>query len=417
MLLEDLAEAIGADRLVTDPASLASYGTDWTGGWSSAPIAVARPRNTAEVQAIVRICNQLDLPIHIQGGNTGLVGGSVGGGVPHLLLSTRNLRQSAELDRAGRTLLISAGYTLAEVHALTAGYDFHYGVDVVSREDATIGGNIATNAGGIRVCAFGDTSRNVLEVEAVTADGAARWYPAADWLGSEGVLGVITAAKLRLQPRRTAAWSRLVPSDDLTELIALAESTGEQILAAELFEAHHVAEVAAELQLPGLEARSSWWLLLEGDTEPPTDLPAGSLRLDSPVQLAAAWHYREHQAQLINQRGAGLKLDSAVPRRRLPAFIAVVQEVAATAGVAADDLFIFGHLAVGNLHLGFANLTDHEPVQAAVLQAVLGLGGSVRAEHGVGRAKAKYYLVPEAASGLRQRLDPARRFNRGIAGK
>src|SRR6201994_1010452 len=209
-LTTDLAAAIGAAHVLTDPELIAGYTTDWSRRYTGTAQAVARPGTTAEVAEVVRICDRHQVPIVPQGGNTGLVGASVPsrGGV---VLSTRRLRRLDPVDALAAQVTAGAGVTIAELQAHAAAPGLEDGVSLASRESATVGGTIATNAGGLHTLRYGGTRAQLLGVEAVLADGRVisrlggveadnSGYDLSQLLaGSEGTLAVVTAARLRLR--------------------------------------------------------------------------------------------------------------------------------------------------------------------------------------------------------------------------
>src|ERR1700723_411701 len=213
-LLAELTEIAGPEHVLTDPDLVAGYTTDWTRRFSGAARAVVRPADAAEVAAVLLACARHGVPVVPQGGNTGLVGGGVpaaaaGGAV---VLSARRLRRLDPVDVLSGQVTAGAGVTIAELRAHAAGAGLEYGVDLAARDSATVGGTIATNAGGVQTIRYGPTRAQLLGLEAVLADGSVisrlggiqadnTGYDLTQLLaGSEGTLGVITAARLRLWP-------------------------------------------------------------------------------------------------------------------------------------------------------------------------------------------------------------------------
>ncbi len=216
----DLATTVGAEHVLTDPDLLDGYLWDWTRRYTGAARCVARPGSAQEVAGVLRCCADRGVPVVTQGGNTGLVGGSVpgaGGQPPAVVLSTRRLRTLDPVDTLAAQVTAGAGVTLAELRAHAAAAGLEYGVDLAARDSATVGGTIATNAGGINTIRYGPTRAQLLGVEAVLTDGSVlsrmaglaadnTGYDLAQLLaGSEGTLAVITAARLRLWPAEPVA--------------------------------------------------------------------------------------------------------------------------------------------------------------------------------------------------------------------
>ncbi|HUW16571.1 MAG TPA: FAD-binding oxidoreductase, partial [Actinomycetes bacterium] len=211
-LVASLAAVVGADHVLTDPDRCVAFGTDWTRRWSVTPQAVVRPGNTDEVSDVVGWCAAQGVGVVPQGGNTGLVGGSVPNRREQIVLSTQRLTSLDVVDEVSRQVTVGAGVTIAAVQAHAAKAGLAYGVDLASRDSATVGGTLATNAGGVRVVVHGDSRAQLLGLQAVLPDGSVMGHLAglpkdsAGYdlsgllVGSEGTLGVITAARLRLVP-------------------------------------------------------------------------------------------------------------------------------------------------------------------------------------------------------------------------
>lgn len=403
-----------------------SYVNDWTGRFKGQADAVVLPGDVAEVCAVMQLCSRRGIRVHPQGGNTGLVGGSVpmrqalqpgdaqtrdGVGVTVVLSMTR-LNGIGVVDARAGVVTAQAGATLASVqrHAAEAGW--YYGVDIAARDSATIGGTVATNAGGIRVCAFGMTRAQVMGLQAVLPDGTLvdhlgglpKDNTGYDWpglfTGSEGTLGVITAATLRLH--RPVGESTLVllgldsyaAAGPILDAIARA---GQMLLAAEVMERRGLDIVCRFADLPYPLAQS-WplFLLLEvsGDEiEIPTDSDA--IIAGDRADYARIWRYREHQSEAASVMAADIggvihKLDVSLPLERIGEFIDRMHPILSGLPAVVDH-YVFGHIADGNLHVEIAEHTaGDDTATIAVLELVAELGGSISAEHGIGHAKAKY---------------------------
>ena len=243
-LLSQLRDVVGREHAFDDPDLLRSFSRDWTGRWECAPQLVVRPASTAQVSDVVRICGDANTSVVTQGGNTGLVGGSVPTRAGSVLLSTARLQRLDPVDVSARQVTVGAGVTIAQLHAHAAAAGLDYGVDLAARDSATVGGTIATNAGGVRVVAHGDTRSQVLGVEAVLADGSvishlaglpkdSAGYDISRLLvGSEGTLAVVTAARLRLvRPLPTDRQTALVGVASVDDALALLDQ--DDLLAAE----------------------------------------------------------------------------------------------------------------------------------------------------------------------------------------
>jgi FAD/FMN-containing dehydrogenase len=472
-LITELAAAIGAGHVLTDPELTAGYTTDWSRRYRGTAHCVVRPASTGQVAEVVRVCARHQVPIVPQGGNTGLVGASVPsrGGV---VLSTRRLRRLDPVDRLAGQVTAAAGVTIAELRAHAAAAGLEYGVSLASRESATVGGTIATNAGGVHAIRYGGTRAQLAGLEAVLADGRVisrlggveadnSGYDLTQLLaGSEGTLAVITAARLRLRAAEPHAVTVLAGLDGIEAAVAAQAEVRARVpgvRAAEYFEAAGLALVLAHTGLPAPLPRAYPSYLLVEAAGPPehaerlAGIPAladAAVALDRPGS-AALWAYRERHTESISAAGIPHKLDIAVPLAQLAAFRAALDETvrragapgagAAGAGAAGGPVgnagearvgglgglapeastVVFGHIGLGNLHV---NVLGPDPGDQAVDEAVLRLaaahGGTISAEHGIGRAKVPWAglnRTPEERSAMRAiktALDPGGLFNPGV---
>jgi FAD/FMN-containing dehydrogenase len=425
----------------------AAFARDWTGRWQGEPVAVVRPGNSAAVAAVVSACGRHGVPLVPQGGNTGLVGA----GVPRdgeVVLSTRRLDAPATVDAAARTVVAGAGVTLARVQAAARGAGLDVGIDFGARDSATVGGIAATNAGGERVMRHGTTRSQVLGVEAVLADGSVvrrlsglpkdnSGYDLTQLLvGSEGTLGVITAVMLRLVPLARRRCAALLAVDGVGAAVAALVHLRERL--PELDAAEFFTEAGLRLVLSRtgaahpFDAGHPLYLLVEvaGGHEPGragdlTDLLTGVLGgldglrdavvAESGADRRRLWDLREGHTEAVGAAGVPVKLDVAVPLDRLEAFVAALPGVVAAVAPSAVPV-LFGHLAEGNVHVNVLHATRADAdgaVTDAVLRLVAGNGGSISAEHGIGRAKRRWLgLTRDAADvaamrAVKSALDPA----------
>lgn len=439
--------------VVTDPDLLASHATDWTGRWTGPILGMVRPRTAAEVAAVLATARSHRLPVQVQGGNTGLVGGSVPDR-PSLLLSTAGLQWLDPVDPLERTVRAGAGVTLAQVAAHAAAAGLRVGIDLAARDSATLGGLAATNAGGMGVCAYGMTRDQVRGVTAVLADGRVVrtvGRPRKDnagvdlgglLVGSEGTLGVITEVELGLHPVPPASTVALLAADDLARAVAMArevQSGPAALLAAEVVDAQGVARAAAALGAPDpLPAGAPWLVLLEAADGASGD--AFAVVADQVIAIATSapdrarlWAYRERQTELYAALpGPGPeKLDVSLRLDRLDEGVAAIREVVAAATPpgggepsvgqpvgARPWLGVFGHALDGNLHV---QLLDAGPGTARrILEVVAHLGGGISAEHGIGRLKAAQLQLARSVDEiawmrqLRSTVDPDGMLNPGV---
>jgi FAD/FMN-containing dehydrogenase len=458
-----LRDLVGPAGVVTAPDQQASYLVDWRGAYRGRAAAVVRPGSTAEVAAVLRLCAAEGIAVVPQGGNTGLCGGSVpDGSGTQVVLSTDRLRAIRGVDRANRTMTVEAGVVLADAQAAARDAGLLFPLSLGSEGSATIGGNVATNAGGTAVLRYGTMRALTLGLEVVLPDG--RIWPGLRGLrkdntgydltglfvGSEGTLGVVTAAVLRLFPairRRATAWVGLPDVAAAVALIDLLQDrVGDRLSAFELMSRESVRTVLDHV--PGtrdpLPGQHAWFALVElGDTaagEPLDDVLAATLddALDadlvsdavlatSPAQAAALWRLREGVSEAQNAEGPSLKHDVTVPISCLPEF--VVRTGAALAdALPGVRLVTYGHVGDGNLHynLGPPRGSDGgelvaraDELSAIVYDSVASFAGSISAEHGLGRAKAAAAarsLDPvelDLMRRLKAALDPAGLMNPG----
>ena len=418
-----LAGVVGPQHVITDADRWESYAQDWTRRFSGQPAAVVRPSNTAEVAEVVSVCRRLRAPVVPQGGNTGLVGASTPRGQGMVVLSTRRLSELGPVDVDSRQVTVGAGATVAALQAHARAAQLDYGVDLASRDSATVGGTIATNAGGIRVVRHGDTRAQVVGVEAVLGDGrvishlhglpkdSAGYDLSGLLVGSEGTLGVVTRARVRLvDPLPRGRSTVLVGVRDVPAAVRMLRSQP-QLLAAEFVVGDAMALVCDVTGLP-FPLRSPWplYVLLETAAELALD---GD---DDAVVDPRVWAYRERQTEAIATLGVVHKLDVAVPLGRLQDFLTALPETAAPFGV-----FAFGHLAEGNVHVEIVGAApDDERPDEAVLRLAASLGGTISAEHGVGTAKARWLSLSRSAAeidamrAVKRALDPDGLLNPGV---
>jgi FAD/FMN-containing dehydrogenase len=445
-LLDALRSAVGAEHVLTDPDLTASYETDWTRRFTGRAAGVVRPATTDQVAQVVTACDAAGVPLVVQGGNTGLVGGAVPAG-GEVLLSLIRLDELGPVDRAYGQVTAGAGVTLARLqeHARAAGLDF--GVDLAARDSATVGGLAATNAGGIRVLRYGSMRAQVLGGEAVLADGTTvsrmaglskdgTGYDLVQLLtGSEGTLAVITRLRLRLVPRlrfRCVALVAMAGTREAVELLPGLRERLPSLSAAELFYAPGVALVRrhAGLPAPFAEEHPAYLLLECADTADPSEAMLAAVEAAEGLRDArvatdasgarALWAYREAHTEAINAEGVPVKLDVSVPAGRLPELVDLLP--AAVAGPAPQARpVVFGHVNEGNLHVNVLDAGEAaEAVTEAVLRLVASMEGSISSEHGVGRAKAHWLGLSRSPAeiavmrSIKAALDPRGLLNPGV---
>ncbi|HEX3564494.1 MAG TPA: FAD-binding oxidoreductase, partial [Acidimicrobiales bacterium] len=344
-------------------------------------------------------------------------------------------------------LVAGAGATLSQVQRRASAAGWAFGVDLAARDNATIGGMVGTNAGGMRVIRFGQMRSQVIGLEFVLADGTVISRlegPAKDnagydlsqlMVGSEGTLGVVAAARLRLVrelPVRATTMVGLERLEQGIDIVGGLRRSAAALEAAEVFDGPTMEVVAARLgSRPPIQGGYPWYLIVEcaGDDDPsPTmaEVLVG-LRPDSAVAVATdpigarrLWAFRDQITESIAQLGVAHKLDPGVPLDRLPAFTNEVRHRVADV-VPSASVHIFGHLGEGNLHVNVLGLRDDDDrVDAAVLELVASLGGSIGSEHGIGQAKKRWLSLARSPAeistmqAIKQALDPKGILNRGV---
>lgn len=398
------------------------------GRWKGQALAVAAPRSTSEVATILRIANETLTPVVPYSGGTGLVGGQIKeDGIPPILLTMDRITSVRAMDGQAGTMVVEAGAILQNVHAVAEAEGWIFPLTLASQGSARIGGLLATNAGGVNVIRYGNARDLVLGIEAVLADGTIvnalsplrknnMGYDLRHLLiGSEGTLGVITAATLRLFPTPSArgAAMMVVPSPEAAlALLRLAQARiGEGISAFELMSKtgfDFLAEVGPEFRMP-FDTVPQWCCLIDlglSNGTPETALEAlfseayeAGLVTDGVIaqsegQRADFWAIRENIPEANRRIGAVSSHDISVPVAAVPRFIA--EAPGRLAQINTFRINCFGHLGDGNLHYnvfpepGYSradHVSERDAIKACVHDLVHEMGGSVSAEHGIGRLK------------------------------
>jgi FAD/FMN-containing dehydrogenase len=461
-LLATLKAIVGEANVLTSDADVASYVTDWRGRYRGSARAVVRPSTTADVAAVVRCCAEHGAPVVPQGGNTGLCGGAT----PRedsgeVVVSLSRLTRVRALDAGNATLTVEAGMPLARVQQAADDAGLLFPLSLAAEGSCTIGGNLATNAGGTAVLRYGNARELVLGLEVVLADGRI-WdglkglrkdntgYDIKQlFLGSEGTLGIITAAVLKLFPKPRTSATALAALADVDAAIALLgllrQALGDRLTGFELISGECIALTRKQFPaLPDPLPGYPWYALAQAD-DPAADSPlavqmeaalaaaveqhvAGDAAIaQSAAQAAELWALREHIPEAQRLEGANIKHDISLPVSRIPAFLADAQ-VALGSALRGVRYVVFGHLGDGNLHYNLsappgtpaaAFLGEAARANRIVYDLVARLGGSFSAEHGIGQMKRgellryKSAVEIELMQRIKHALDPDALLNPG----
>lgn len=463
-LIVQLQQHLGIDRVVTDPSAQAAYLNDWRGRYHGRALAVVFPESTAEVAAVVRLCMSAEAPIVPQGGNTGLCGGATPDetGKAVVVAMTR-MNRVREVDAENFSMTAEAGVTLDDLKAAAESVDRLYPLTLGAGHQSTLGGTLATNAGGLQVLRYGMTRELCLGLEVVLPDGSV-WsklgalrkdntgFDLKQWfIGAEGTLGLITAATMKLYPRpqaRALIWLDLpdpaaaVRAHELAQSVFAGAQTASELISAPTLSLvrRHLPDVSLPVTVSHWPAH--WALMIEisaHDREFLDSLLVGWQRactkVGHPVGLPAIseadqqalWQIRKGLAEAQKREGLSIKHDVGLAISRIPTFLhdASVALEAAFPGI---RIVAFGHIGDGNLHynLSYAdkamntNLMDRSAAaNRIVYDVVTRLGGSIAAEHGIGQLKTGW-LEEHAPDGslalmhqLKQMLDPKGLMNPG----
>ncbi|MDR1350514.1 MAG: FAD-binding oxidoreductase [Zoogloeaceae bacterium] len=460
--LKKLAAIVGSAHLLTDPVDFAPALTDWRGRYTGKALALVRPGSAAEAQAVVRACLAANLPMQAQGGNTGLVGGATPDASGRtLLIQMSRLNRIRNVDAANNALTAEAGCSLQAVQAAAIARNRLFPLSLAAEGSCQIGGNLAANAGGVQVLRYGAMRDLTLGLEAVLPNGDLFeglaglrknnvGYDLRHLLiGAEGTLGLITAATLKLFPlpeEKVTLWLEVASPAAAVDLLNRTQAAFDaQLTAFEL-----ICPLALKLlqrhfpQLAFPTLTAPWHVLCEFSGSRDDHLPEktehfivaalakhlaqDALLAQSEAQRKAFWRIRENISEAQKKEGVSIKHDIALPVSRIDEFLTrVIAPLAAAFPCIRHTAF--GHLGDGNLHF---NLSMPEPEANARLLAreseasrivydqVHALGGSISAEHGIGRLKRDLlprYQSPTRLTALRaikQALDPKGLMNPGV---
>ena len=453
-LITALERAVGEGNIKSGADVPEAALRDWSDERGGTPLALVTPRDTDAVAAVMRLCHDYDTPVVPQGGRTGLAGGAVPS-QGAVLLSLAGLDRIEEIDTASGLMVVGAGCILQRIQeaALDAGFSFP--LDLGARGSCQIGGNIATNAGGNRVIRYGMTRDLVLGLEVVLADGTVlpmmnrmpKNNAALDlkhlFIGSEGTLGVVTRAVLKLHPGVGGANAALVAVADFDAAASLLRhaqrALSGRVTAFELMWNDYYRAVLEETGLrPPVAPEHAIYALIEmqgadADSERPafeTMLEAAfedGLVVDAAIaksqrEVEAFWSLRDGIAEILSRRAPTINFDVSVPLARIGACVDEIRAALETAFPALKVIF-FGHAGDSNIHLVAGPITDIDPtghrIEKTVYEIIRAYDGSVSAEHGIGLHKKPWLAYSRSENELamlrqlKRSLDPKGILNPG----
>jgi FAD/FMN-containing dehydrogenase len=452
--LAELLQRLPALRVLTEPGDLEHYGRDWTRRWTPAPLAIALPANIDEVQAIVRWANELNVALVPSGGRTGLSGGAVAAN-GELVLSLERMNRVLDFSAVDRTLTVQPGITLQAVHDASVEHGLLYPVDFAARGSCSIGGNIATNAGGIRVIRYGNTREWIASLKVVAGNGELLEFNRGliknssgyDFrqlmIGSEGTLGIVVEATLKLTDRPLPSQVMLLALPDMDALMQVFALFRAQ-LSLQAFEfftdraLHHVLAHGAQRAITG---EHPYYVVTEFDAvdEKTQELALATFEqavekgwvsdgvlAQSDAQAAALWRLREGITESLAPHRP-YKNDVSVKVSAVPAFLHEMQALLAHEYPHIEVVW-FGHIGDGNLHINVlrpdeldetAFIAQCEHVTKLLAATLKNHGGSISAEHGIGLVKRAYLESTRDAAeillmkGVRKVFDPRGILNPG----
>jgi FAD/FMN-containing dehydrogenase len=457
-----LRRTLGENGVLSAREDFERYSVDWAGERLGEPLAVARPANTEEVAAVVAYCHEHRIPMAPQGGHSGLVGGALPDGArPELVISLERMNRVRDIDPMNASIAVDGGCVLQRIKDAAADNGCFFALSLGAQGSCQIGGNIATNAGGLNVLRYGMMRELVLGLEVVLPDGRIwrrmqslhkdnRGYDLAQlFIGSEGTLGIVTGAVLKLVPHPEQRQTALLAVPSVAAAMQLYDRARRHcsglLSAFELIPRAGIElafEAAPDLADP-LATPATWYVLLEATSTGPLDLAGlvealledmmgegliddGTLAM-SEAQAHGLWQLRERMLEGQQQRGLHLRTDVSVPISALADFCAIatgkIAEQAPTAEVVA-----YGHVGDGNLHFNILPppaMADEdkrallEQLENILFEVVAAFDGNISAEHGIGRFKRAAYLQNAdpvelaLAEALKNQLDPRGLMNPG----
>ncbi|WP_293868628.1 FAD-binding oxidoreductase [uncultured Alsobacter sp.] len=452
MLLDDLRTALGETAVVTNPDDRQPYERDWRHTVKGRALCVVKPRTTAEVATVMRLAARDNVSVVPQGGNTGMAAGAVpDGSGTQIVLSLSRMNAIRHIDPVGMTIEVEAGCILKTAQDAAEAQGRMLPVSLAAEGSAQIGGIVSTNAGGINVLRYGMTRQLVLGLEVVLADGTVvdglrhlrKDNAGYDWkhlfVGSEGTLGIVTAAVLRIMPRPKSVVTALLSVGSAEQALLLLKSMqdelGDVINAFELISGFSLELVDKHFGLKAPIDAGDWFVLLEASSSLPglRDAVEGALMTaleggtaidgviaESQAQAQQIWALRERITEAELKEGRSAKHDVSVPIPALPAFLAEAREALETKAPG-TRLNAFGHAGDGNVHFNvlLPEGQDVGEVNRLVHDIVAAHRGSISAEHGIGSYRVAELVRYRSAEELelsrliRRSLDPRGLLNPG----
>ncbi|MER9234579.1 FAD-binding oxidoreductase [Mesorhizobium sp. M0622] len=458
-LIAALAGVLPSGGLLTAEADLARYSRDWSGDHFGRPLAVARPASVEEMSALMRRCHEERIPVVPQGGLTGLVGAAVAADSGEVVISLERLNTIRSVNPIDFAMVVEAGCILEDAKRAAEAHDCLLPITFGAQGSCRIGGNVATNAGGFNVLRYGMTRDLVLGLEVVLADGRIwnglkvlrkdnRGYDIKQvFIGSEGTLGIVTAAALKLFPKPTQIETALVglrSVEDAMALYARARRDCSDLLTAfelilrggieitmreradfpEPLTRAYPAYVLIEISSGGLIDLSAMLLGFLGGV---ADIVEDGVVASTRAQGERLWRYREIMVERQGRGGRYLRTDVSVPISRLADFVA--ETLFELERARPDALAVtYGHVGDGNIHLNVVPPEGMEPeaieqlfeeAEGHIFAVVDRHGGSISAEHGIGRVKQKAFLeridpvALDLAAGIKEAFDPRHILSNG----
>ena len=454
-LLNAIEDIVGANGLLVG-ADVSARPLDWMGHGNREALAIVRPTNTGQVSDVMKLCFAAEQNVVTLGGLTGLVQGTTSTPTD-ILLSLERMRDIEGIDTIGKTMTVQAGVPLQRVHEAAADKGLQFTLDLGARGSCTIGGNIATNAGGNQVLRYGMMREQVLGLEVVLADGTIlnsmnsllknnTGYDLKHlFIGSEGTLGIVTRAVLRLYPKPKSVDTALVAVTSfkgVTDLFALmSEQLAGGLTAFEIMWHDHyklIASTSGRHQAP-IASGHAYYIIVEHQGASPArdsdlfsaafemafekDILVDAVLAQSEAQAQSIWDIREDIEGLFMALNPAFIFDVSLPIKDMNTYIMGLQKSVLETWGDAGNVIVFGHLGDGNLHLvvsvGDGSDVAHAKINDLVYKPLQAIGGSVSAEHGIGLEKKDYLALsrtPEELAvmkNLKQMLDPKGLLNPG----